>query len=118
MKSMTHNNSQKIYMTDECHQIDVNLFVADLRRELQLQLVASRKDLFLSQINFTYSVTGNGGERIWFECPRCFLRCGVLYRHPVSGVIACRLCLHLKHRKVPYKGMLDAPLRSDISPLG
>lgn len=42
-------------------------------------------------IRLTHTSTGFGGKRVWFLCPHCNRRCGVLYSIPANGFI-CRIC--------------------------
>ena len=43
-------------------------------------------------VEFTYTMPRYGGRRLWFVCPRCGRRCGVLY---LGEAVACRLCFGL-----------------------
>ena len=57
------------------------------------------------KIDFITSKTGFGGERLWFSCPVCSRRVGVVYQD--RGMVACRHCLNIKYRKSRFKGMVE-----------
>jgi hypothetical protein len=38
-----------------------------------------------------------GGERVWFSCPACDRRAGVLYLPPGQRLFACRACHRLRY---------------------
>lgn len=43
-----------------------------------------------------------GGERVWFLCPACSRRIGVLYRPPLKPVFLCRHCHDLTYELRRY----------------
>ena len=47
------------------------------------------------------------GMRFWFKCPQCERRVGVLFKHTITEIIGCRICLNLHYRKQRYKGMVE-----------
>jgi hypothetical protein len=47
---------------------------------------------------------------LWFKCPLCGSRVGVLFRHPAANTVGCRRCLKLEYRKRRYKGMVENTL--------
>lgn len=58
-------------------------------------------------VALTTSKTGNGGTRLWFKCPLCNKRCGVLRQHPISHSLGCASCLGLRYRSSTKKGMVE-----------
>ncbi len=46
------------------------------------------------RIDFDWTCPAYGGQRVWFLCPRCGRRCGVLY---LGQRVACRKCLDLAY---------------------
>lgn len=46
-------------------------------------------------IDLAYTAPNFGGKRLWFHCPHCGRRVGVLY---CCEIVACRQCLHLSYR--------------------
>lgn len=90
-------NSQKIIITDLVRQANKKLKETLIGGELEVEGV---------KVKLLASKTGFGGERLWFDCPRCQRRTGVLYRR-LDGLVGCRLCLGLKYRSQIYKGMVE-----------
>lgn len=58
-------------------------------------------------VEMTTSNTGFGGKRIWFKCPMCQKRIGIVYQHPINSQIGCRSCLNIDYRKRMHKGMVE-----------
>ncbi len=92
-------------LVEQCQKIDIS----DLLREYQQQLKAMMlsAEVLGTQIPLTTSLTRFGGIRYWFSCPSCRRRVGIIYQHPMSGVVGCRECLNLDYRKRRYKGMTE-----------
>jgi len=87
----------------------VKLSIGDLvrraNRELRLKLIESQTELAGVRVSFATSKTGFGGERLWFSCPICSRRVGIMYQD--RGTVACRHCLNIKYRKSRFKGMIE-----------
>jgi hypothetical protein len=66
----------------------------------QLKMMGIDVELIAAETRFN-------GVRFWFKCPLCQRRVGVLFKHPLSQAIGCRLCLNLRYRKQRYKGMIE-----------
>ncbi|MBD3300246.1 MAG: hypothetical protein GF347_02750 [Candidatus Moranbacteria bacterium] len=106
-KSMTPNNLGKNYLTDQCRQIKINDLMKKARKEFKKTFIKSNLNVSNINIEVAESKTGFNGIRYWFACPKCQKRIGVLYKHPLNKIIACRQCLGLKYRKNRYKGMVE-----------
>ena len=52
-------------------------------------------------VRLTWTPCHYGGERVWFQCPECGRRCGVLY---LSWRVACRHCFDMVY---PCQGDRD-----------
>ena len=107
MQSMNLNNFGRIILTDECQKIEMKSFLKQVKPKLKESLLQSTIELNGLKVGLTTSCTGNDGKRWWFTCPLCERRCGVLYQHPVSKTLGCRICLNLRYRKSAKKGMLE-----------
>ena len=46
------------------------------------------------RVDFDWTYPAYGGRRIWFRCPRCGKRCGILY---LGHRVACRKCFDLAY---------------------
>lgn len=110
MKSMKHNNSGKTWLTDECVRIHVNAILQDYKEELRKGLFNAQLTIDDTCISLCSSAVNKGGLRVWFSCPKCSNRVGILYRQPLTEVIACRKCLKLEYRSRRFKGMLENEL--------
>ena len=85
-------------------------YLARAKRQLKETLLASEVSIFTTPISFKTSRTAFGGTRHWFACPACGRRVGVLFVHPISNAIGCRICLGLEYRKRRFKGMVEAEI--------
>ncbi len=96
MKSMNPNDFEKkpswAQVTGNSQKISIKDFVRLANRKLKESLVNGDLDIDGVSVRLLASNTGFGGERLWFECPRCQRRSGVLYRR-LGGLVECRLCL-------------------------
>jgi hypothetical protein len=106
MKTMNPNDLGKI-LVEDCQKISMCEYLSRARKKLKEVLISSELSIFDTPIGFKTTNTGFGGIRHWFECPICGRRAGVLFAHPVSQKIGCRLCLGLEYRKRRYKGMIE-----------
>ncbi len=111
MKTMPPNDLGKILLEDECDKIVINEFVKKAEKQLKKELLLSEVEMNGLEIKLAKTDTGYGGERFWWICPGCNKRRGILYRHPVSQIIACRSCLGLKYRSNSRKGMIENKFR-------
>lgn len=105
---MTPNNLG--LLVEECKKIKLSDFLKRYRAGLKEALIKSELEIEGINIELATSMTGYGGVRVWFKCPLCGLRVGVLFRHPVNGAMGCRKCLNLEYRKRRYKGMMENDL--------
>lgn len=99
--------SEKSTVAEYCQKVNINDFLKVARDRLKEDLVQMLLKGEGYTIGLTTAKTGFRGERIWFVCPRCTHRVGVLYRNPSSDVMACRKCLGLVYKKQRYKGMIE-----------
>ncbi len=92
-------------LVEHTQSVSVNSLLRQARKQLKLRLVEAQIEALGITISLTTSRTRFNGERIWFVCPLCEKRVGILYQSPV--LIGCRKCLYLKYKKQRYKGMLE-----------
>ena len=83
--------------------VNINDYVRRAKNGLKKTLMLSEMDVTGVKVELVVSKTGFGGERLWFKCPRCGGRVGVLYK--TESVLGCRKCLHLMYRKQRYGKM-------------
>jgi len=94
-------------ITDYSQKIRIDDLVNQAQKGLKLRLVEARMETLGINIALTTSKTRFNGKRLWFVCPICKRRSGIIYQHSLSKMIGCRSCLDLKYRKQRFKGMLE-----------
>ncbi|OGC09646.1 hypothetical protein A3J90_02570 [candidate division WOR-1 bacterium RIFOXYC2_FULL_37_10] len=110
MKSIAINDLGEKYLTEQCQKIKVSEFIAKLKNQLKSVIFNSEIKLLGFSIKVVNTEPNYGGKRMWFECPLCGRRKGVLYKHPIKEKIGCRQCLNLEYNKRRYKGMLESEI--------
>jgi len=85
--------------------VKIDDLVRKAKEEFKLQFIKSSLNLSGIDIQLTTSKTRFGGNRIWFLCPICQKKVGVIYKNP--PFLGCRICLNLRYRKQRYKGMTE-----------
>jgi len=105
MKSLNPNNLG--LLVEECQKIKISDFLRKYKIELKKALIKSELEMMGLNIELTTSKTRYNGIRLWFKCPLCGRRIGILFQHPLTNQIGCRQCLNLEYRKRKYKGMIE-----------
>lgn len=111
MKTLNPNNFGKKYLVEECQKIRLKEFLKVYRDKLKKITLTAQLETLGSKIELTTSKTCFNGIRFWFKCPMCSRRVGVLFKHPLTSQIGCRICLNLDYRKRRYKGMIEENLQ-------
>ena len=106
-KPLTTNNLGKRFLVEQCEKISITSYLKQAREKLKETLINSQLELEGLDIELTESKTNYNGIRLWFKCPICNRRVGVIYKHPVSQNLGCRECLVLVYRSNRYKGMVE-----------
>jgi hypothetical protein len=107
MKTLNPNDFGKTFLVEDCQKIKIDDFLRVCRVQLKkLALDVEIQTLGL-KIDLATSKTCFNGTRYWFACPLCNKKVGVLFAHPISNKIGCRICLGLDYRKRRYKGMIE-----------
>ena len=107
MKSLTHNNYGKKYLVEDCPSIRIDKVVNDSKKLVLRSLVVGFAEIDGVKVRIRTSKLHHGGNRLWFECPMCKQKKGVIYRHPVDSNIGCRKCLNLDYKSHKCKGMIE-----------
>src|SRR5688572_29179415 len=108
---MNPNDFGNLTLVEQCRKIHINDLVQSSRRLFKEWLISNQPELAGIKIQLSTSSTGFGGYRIWFSCPRCTKRVGVLYVS-LAGIVGCRVCLDLKYSKSRFKGMAEAQVNN------
>jgi hypothetical protein len=106
MKTLNPNNFGNKFLVEDCKKIKINDFLKKFRIKFKKVLLDSELEFMGIKVEFKTSKTKYNGIRLWFACPICGNRVGVLYQHPLSQLIGCRKCLNLdywKHQHLRYE---------------
>ena len=74
-----------------CRKININDLVKKAKREFIKQFIKSNIDISGQEIKLVTSKTRFGGNRLWFVCPTCFTRVGVVYK--TKTLLGCNSCM-------------------------
>ena len=107
MKLISPNDFGKKILVEQCQKIRFSDFLRKANQQIKEMVLQSLVEADGYNISFGKSKAGSSGTRLWFSCPICHKRSGVLYMHPVSQILGCRRCLKLDYRKHRYKGMIE-----------
>lgn len=92
-------------IAESVQSVKIDDLVSKAKGEFKLQFIKSSLNLDGIEIQLTTSKTRFGGNRIWFICPICQKKRGVIYKD--SPFLGCRICLNLKYKQQRYKGMIE-----------
>ncbi len=101
------NYSGRATLVEECPKIQVSKVLQVAKQQLLPVLMENITEVDGYPVELTTSKLAHGGERIWFKCPLCKARSGVLYKKPLDGTVGCRSCLGLEYRSRRYRGMVE-----------
>lgn len=97
----------KINLVSQYQKLDINDIVKKTTAGLKKEFLKSRISALGLKIDLTTSTTRFHGKRIWFECPICKRRTGVIFADTIRTQLGCRKCLGLKYKKQRFKGMIE-----------
>ena len=106
-KTSKTNNLGRKYLVENCQQIAVSTYLKKTKINLKKLILESLLNTEGIDIELTTSKTHFNGLRLWFKCPLCHRRIGIIYKHPISQILGCRVCLELEYRCRRYKGMVE-----------
>jgi len=92
-------------IVEDTQRVSINVLVKKAIKDLKKRIVEAQIETLGMNIKLTSSRTRFNGERLWFVCPVCTRKTGMLYKS--SGGIGCRKCLRLVYKKQRYKGMVE-----------
>lgn len=109
-KTLNPNDFGRKNLVENCQKIKIDDFLPQCKEKMKKELIKMALKLLGYQVNLTTSRTLFNGVRLWFKCPLCGERVGIIYKHPLSNKIGCRICLRLSYRKRRFKGMIEEQL--------
>ena len=83
-------------VVENVQSVKIDDLVRKAREKFKLQFIKSSLNLSGVEIQMTTSKTRFGGNRIWFICPICQKKKGIIYKD--LTFLGCRDCLNLKYR--------------------
>ncbi len=111
MKTLTPLDLGALVTVEGCPKITIDHLLKQCRQDFKESMITSQLKIMGVNVELTASKTKFNGKRLWFKCPLCRKKIGVLFKHPISQLIGCRLCLHLRYQKQRYKGMTESSLQ-------
>ena len=100
-------------IVENTQSIRIDDLVRKSREEFKIQFIKSSFTLRGFGIQMTTTKTRFGGRRIWFVCPICGKKIGVIYLD--SLFLGCRTCLGLNYRKQKFHNMIEGAILNHIS---
>ncbi len=107
MNSLPPNHLGK-FLVEECERVAVKEFLDVAKLKLKRVLIKSEIKASGYNIQLDETKLHFGGIRLWFKCPICDGRRGVLFKHPATKSLGCRRCLSLEYKKRRYKNMIES----------
>lgn len=94
------------FLVESTEQIDINKLIRQFNYKAKEAFIKSQVQIEGLELKLATSKT-RFGLRLWFICPNCNKRVGKLYKHPLTNVVACRICNNLDYRSRKFKGMIE-----------
>lgn len=107
MKPLTPHDFGTPLTVETCPRIKIDDLLKQCRESFKESMITSQLKIMGIDIELIATETKFNGMRFWFKCPECERRVGVLFKHPITQAIGCRLCLNLHYKKQRYKGMME-----------
>ena len=86
-------------VAENCQRIRIDDYVRQARISLKEAIVEARLAINGYSIKLCNSKACFGGVRLWFECPECHKKKGILYRDKITTKVICRKCLNSSYQK-------------------
>lgn len=97
------------FCVEETEHVDINKLIRRFNVKAKEAFIKSQIEINGLKMELTTSKT-RYGQRFWFVCPKCSKRIAIVYKHPITGVVACRQCNKLYYRSQKYKDMVEQKL--------
>jgi hypothetical protein len=99
------NDLGRNMVLENLRKLKIDDYIREIRGRLKRSLIEAELVVDGVKAELVTSNTRFGGKRLWFKCPGCGRRVGVLY----EGLrrMGCRKCLGVKYRGERYKGMVE-----------
>ncbi len=92
----------KLFVLENCQKIRINDYIRQARNSLKKAIIEAQITADGQNITFTTSTSHLGGSRLWFECPACKSRVGIIYKNPINLQLMCRKCIGALYKKQRY----------------
>jgi len=91
-------------IVENTQSVRISDLLIQAKEKYKHDFIKSTFSLNGSDIQLATSKTRFSGNRIWFLCPICKGKKGVIFTKPVLG---CRICLNLIYKRQRYKDMIE-----------
>jgi hypothetical protein len=102
-KSLNPYSLDNIFALEDCQQLKIKDYLREARNSIMKAMLEAHMTANGYSIRLCESQTLFGGKRLWFECPKCKKRSGVLYQDFFHRGMRCRRCIGLMYRKQKFK---------------
>lgn len=92
---MISEKFMKKLLVEQCQKISIQQLKVSVCSDVALLINNQSVGIALSKCNY-------GGQRMWFLCPNCGKRSGVLYCRPLQEIFLCRSCNQLTYQLSKY----------------
>ena len=104
---LTPNDLGESPLSENCVAVSIQKVLKQYQHSWKDSLLSSNLLVGVTTVRLACSDTRWGGKRLWFACPICKKKCGILYTHPLNEQVGCRKCLGVKYWKQRYRGMVE-----------
>jgi hypothetical protein len=87
------------FMPENCQKTRIDGYIRQARNSLKKAIVEAELVMNGFSIKLCESKTRFGGLRLWFECPECKRRVGIIYKNPINKDLSCRQCTGLIYQQ-------------------
>jgi hypothetical protein len=88
--------NSSLLVAENCQKIRIDDYVRQARVSLKKVIIEGQFAVNGYTIKLCETKTRFGGLRLWFECPKCHKRKGVLYQNPIKIQILCKKCFNFE----------------------
>ena len=68
---MNSRDLDRIFLVEQCEKINCSQLIRQIKQQIKKELLKARLEAEDMQTEILESRTGNGGCRLWFQCPQC-----------------------------------------------
>ena len=107
MKSLPPNNFGNKSLVEQCEKVKISSLCKKYKEYHKKSFLKAKVNILGTNVSLTTTTLSSKGKKVWFRCPLCNKRMGVIYKHPLNNLVGCRTCLNLVYKKRRYKNMIE-----------